>query len=78
MRLMDGISIVVAKLLNNLFDPLKLFTSSKVSDDALKTTDMISNQIRQCDEPDILTLTLQPSSYHKVCRSKHAGYFGPF
>jgi hypothetical protein len=37
MGLMDGISIVVAKLLNNLLDPVKFFGSSKIPDDSFKT-----------------------------------------
>jgi hypothetical protein len=37
MRLMDGISIVVAQLLDDLLDPVKFFGGSKISDDSFKT-----------------------------------------
>ena len=37
MRLVDSISILVAELLYDLFDPVKVFACSKISDDSFKT-----------------------------------------
>jgi hypothetical protein len=36
-RLVNGIGIFIAKLLNDLLDPVKLLSSSEISDHTLKT-----------------------------------------
>jgi hypothetical protein len=42
MRLMDGISKVVAKLLDNLLDSIKFLCGTKISNDTLEAADMVS------------------------------------
>ena len=37
MRLMNGISILVAELLYDLLDPVEFFSSSKITNNSLKT-----------------------------------------
>ena len=76
MRLMDGISIFVAKLLYDLLDAIKVFACSKISNDTFKTVEFVST-FRQ-RRLSILTLRLQPFSYRKACRSRPVGCSDPF
>ena len=76
MRLVDSISIVVAKLLNDLLDPVKVFACGKIPYDALKAA-VLSAPIFE-ETLTKLTPKLQPFSYRKACRSRRVGCSDPF
>lgn len=42
MRLVNGIGILVAKLLYDLLNPIEFLCGSKISNDTFKTVDMVS------------------------------------
>ena len=75
MRLVDSISIVIAQLLYDPFNPIIVFTCSKISNDAFKALRNVSSLLREL--ATMLTPRLQPFSYRRACRSKHAGCFDP-
>lgn len=77
MRLVDGVSIVIAKLLYDLLNPVEVFACGKISNDAFKTMNAVSTVCRKKVVP-VVTLKLQPSAYRKACRSRHVGCSDPF
>jgi hypothetical protein len=76
MRLVDSISIFVAKLLYDLLDAVKVFACSKISNDAFQTVEFVSTLRRR--RLFVLTLKLQPFSYRRACHSRPVGCSDPF
>jgi hypothetical protein len=75
---MNGISILITKLLNNLLDPIKIFGRSKFSDDAFKTGIPVSSSRANLGILILMpTRERQPSACRRVCHSRRAGRSDP-
>jgi hypothetical protein len=73
MRLMNGISIFITQLLNDLFDLIVILCSGKITYDALEPERMLLC-VHGSNAPEGHTQVLRPFSYRTACRSRLSGY----